>query len=330
MKKKIFFVGSLDSSFIRNDYEELQKFFDMKKCEIDPTHNFKTFRFYHSVWEILKNVVWCDTVYSWFASWRAIFPTIFAKILGKKVVIIAGGYDVVNEPSINYGAWIKIPDRWVSKFLFKYADIVLPVSEYIQKELLEKVQPKETCLIYNGVKIEKFYPQGKKIDGLVITVGEVNWNNLKRKGIENFVKAAKYLPAANFFVIGRHRDDSIEYLKRIATPNVFFTGYVSSKELLWWYQRAKVYAQLSFHEGFGLSVAEAMLCECIPVTTSRGALPEVTGKQEYRAFYNYPAVSAWCIEKALKEKKTGMAYRHRIIEYFSLENRISALRKVLK
>jgi glycosyltransferase involved in cell wall biosynthesis len=275
-------------------------------------------------------VFWCDTIYGWFASWRMIYPIIFAKILSKRIVVVAGGYDVVNAPEINYGAWIKIPDRRISKFVFKYADIVLPVSEYIKNELLEKMSVKETKVIYNGVNINEFYPQGEKDDRLVITVGEINWSNLKRKGIENFIRTARYLPDVNFVVIGEKKDSSMDYLKNIATDNVLFTGFVTNKDLLGWYQRAKVYAQLSYHEGFGLSVAEAMLCGCIPVTTSRGALPEVTGKQKYKTFYNYPAISAYCIEKVLKEKNVGMIYRYRIMKHFSLKKRIDSIRRLLE
>lgn len=326
--KKIFFIGSLDSSFINNDYKELQKHFKVKKCNIPPIISPKTWRTYQSMWEILWKVVWCDTVFSWFASWRAIIPTIFAKMLGKKIVIVAGGYDVVYAPEINYGAFARQPDKKISKFLFKYADIVLPVSGHIQKELLEKLTPKETKLVYNGVITDNFYPKGKKINNLVITVGEINWSNLKRKGIAHFVKAAKYLPDANFVVIGQFKDTAIDYLKRIASPNVSFTGYVDNEDLLRWYQAAKVYAQLSYHEGFGISVAEAMLCNCIPIVSNKGALPEVAGKWD--TYYGKPKLAAECIKIAIEGNNTGSLFRDRILMNFSLEKRINKIKEILE
>jgi hypothetical protein len=66
-------------------------------------------------------------------------------------------------------------------------------------------------------------------------------------------------------------------LRQAASPNVEFLGFVSDEELFSLYARASVYVQASMHEGFGLSVAEAMSAGCIPVVTRAGSLPEVVG-----------------------------------------------------
>ena len=42
-------------------------------------------------------------------------------------------------------------------------------------------------------------------------------------------------------------------------------------------RRASVYVQASWHEGFGMAVAEAMLAGCVPVVRDAGAMPEVVG-----------------------------------------------------
>ena len=38
-----------------------------------------------------------------------------------------------------------------------------------------------------------------------------------------------------------------------------------------------VYLQLSYYESFGVSVAEAIACGCVPIVTAGTALPEVCG-----------------------------------------------------
>ena len=55
------------------------------------------------------------------------------------------------------------------------------------------------------------------------------------------------------------------------------TGYLSDDELDALFRSAAVYVQASLHEGFGLSLAEAMLAGAVPVVTAAGALPEVVG-----------------------------------------------------
>lgn len=320
MKKKILFVGNLGkgSTFIDNDYKELQKYYEVKAY--NPRQ---------PITKTVKLVQWCDVIFSWFANWRAVRPVSMTKIIKRKVIVVAGGFDCVYAPEINYGAWTRFPDKSISQFLFKNADIVLPVSGYLQKELLEKLTPKKTQLIYNGVNTDNFYPQGVKEENLVLTVGAVNKSNLTRKGLEDFVRTAEYLPNVRFVVVGEFKDDSINYLRRI-TNNVKFVGRVDDATLLHWYQKAKVYAQLSYHEGFGVAVAEAMLCECIPVVSEKGALPEVAGKNRYETPYGSPPLAAIAINRALhRDRKFAARFRERALNNFSTKQRVKMLRQVI-
>ncbi len=79
-----------------------------------------------------------------------------------------------------------------------------------------------------------------------------------------------------FVVIGRDAGGA-EELRAAAGANVELRGFVSDDELHDAYGSAAVYVQASQHEGFGVSVAEAMLAGCVPVVTPAGALPEVVG-----------------------------------------------------
>ena len=145
----------------------------------------------------------------------------------------------------------------------------------------------------------------------MITVGVINEDTVKRKGIECFVKSARYLPHVRFAVIGGWLDDSIEYLKSIAPQNVEFTGFVSDDELLEWYLKAKVYCPLSLYESFGMALAESMCCECVPVVINNAALPEVVGDTGFYVPYGDPEATAEAIKEALKSDK-GKEARERI------------------
>jgi glycosyltransferase involved in cell wall biosynthesis len=106
----------------------------------------------------------------------------------------------------------------------------------------------------------------------------------------------------------------------MAGPNVKFTGYLRHEVLLPHYQKAKVYCQLSTHESFGVALAEAMSCSCVPVVTRKYALPEVVGDTGFYVPYNHPKATPEAIRKALESDK-GMQARERVNRHFSLKTR---------
>lgn len=321
-KIRIGFVYYSNSSFVENDYEILSKHFVVNRVE------------YKRVWDafkIAKVIFRSDMSFSWFADGWAFLAVLFSKIFRKKSLVVVGGYDVACEPQINYGLYAKNKARqWIGKYTLNNADILLPVSEYTKTECLEHLSyPRDLHTIYLGIDTEKFKPSGDKENNLVITVGRVDWSNLKRKGIETFVESAKLISEVHFVVIGKWIDDSVNYLRSIATSNVEFTNFVSEKELIRWYQKARVYVQASLHEGFGCSVAEAMLCECIPVVTEKGALPELAGNSGFYIHYGKAEMTAEVIKKALKSDK-GKEAREEIKKNFTIEKREGEIKKLIE
>ncbi|MGF3555342.1 MAG: glycosyltransferase family 4 protein, partial [Thermoplasmatota archaeon] len=120
-----------------------------------------------------------------------------------------------------------------------------------------------------------------------------------------------------FVLVGRHADNSIEYLKSIAPPNVEFTNFVSDKELLEWYQRAKIYCQLSRYEGLPNTLCEAMLCECVPVGTKYCGIPTAIGNTGFYVPYGDEKATAEAIKKALNApEELRKKAKERIIEQF--------------
>lgn len=322
-KRRILFVKNTTRSFTEQDIEILRSNFDV--CVVNFTSAKK------DAFKLLRYVPKADASFIWFAGIHAFLAILVSKIFGRKSILVAGGYDVANEPSINYGLMRfpkSIPAR-IAKFALRHADRVLAVSEFNKSEALRYANPKKVELVYNAVDCDKFKPQGEKNKDLVITVGGVTMQTLKKKGLEVFVNTAKYLPNIKFILIGQAYDNSIELLKAIAPPNVEFRGYIPHQELPKWYQKAKVYCQLSYHESFGLSLAEAMACGCVPVITNQAALPELVGDTGFYVPYGDPKATAEAIKEALKSD-TGEIARERVKRLFSIENRKEALVKLVE
>lgn len=312
---KIAFIYYDSSSFVRQDKEILSRHFDVKEVN---------YRRLSDVFKIIDAVLGSDISFSWFASGHSFLAVLISKILNKRSVVVAGGYDVAYVPEIGYGQFTQSwQRRMMTAFALRYTDLVLPVSEFTKKEVLRRSKPKELKVIYNGVDVERFRKGASKED-LVITVSGISWSNLRRKGLETLIRSAKMVPEARFVIIGKEMDDSIDYLRSIAPSNVKFTGFVSDKELLEWYQRAKIYVQISAYESFGMSLAEAMLCECVPVVSERGALPEVAGDTGFYVPHGNKEATAECIRAALKSGK-GANARRRVECMFPINRRENAL-----
>ncbi|AKB76261.1 hypothetical protein MSLAZ_3000 [Methanosarcina lacustris Z-7289] len=333
-KVKILFLKNIDRPFIENDLKILTKYFEVKV--VHSSFKKESIRSnIQCIYNIFKGVIWADVTYSWFADYHAFFANVFLKIFRKKSIIVIGGFEVAKVPEIEYGSMLYPRSARRVKYLLNNTNKLLAVSEFNKKEILKYTDSKNICLVYNGVDYTKLNPKNKiknlssiKND-IVITVCGIDKYTVKRKGLETFIKSAKELPEVRFIVIGKWMDNSIDYLRSIATNNVEFTGFVSENELTEWYLKAKVYCQLSLYESFGMALAESMCFECVPVVSNNAALPEVVGNVGFLVPYGDEEATAEAIKKALKSNK-GKEARERIKNTFSLDRRENELLKVIK
>ncbi len=251
---------------------------------------------------------------------QAYWQVRWAKLLGKKtLVIIGGGADTVDEE------WLgrKYTQQHVKmlSFVLNNATRLLANSEYIRGTLWKYTARDDVPVVYDGFDPSVYDHDGRKKESLVITICPLQRLDVKRKGIETFVRAASRFPDARFVVIGSFLDDSIDHLRSMAPPNVEFTGGIDDAAKIEYMRRAKVYAQLSSVEGCPWAISEAMLCECIPVTTKGGGIPEIVGETGYYAQYGDVEATAQAFALALRDYKDPRAARARIVAMFSLERR---------
>jgi glycosyltransferase involved in cell wall biosynthesis len=304
-KIRVLFIYRHITEFIKRDIELLNTEFEVIPLPYENKYDIP---------RLLIEVIKSKVNISRFALGHATFAVIFSKIFRKKSIVMVSGYDVATVPELGYGIML-IPKRAKeTKFALKHANVVTSESDSLRQDVNKYVK-RNVQVIYQGFDSEKFSPEGKKED-MVITVGVIKRENLKRKGLEYFVLAAKELPHIQFVVIGKFLDNSVDYLKSISSPNVRFTDYIDDIELIDYYRKAKVYVQISAHEGFGCSIAEAMLCECVPVVTDKGAIPEVVGDCGFYVPYHDVKASVLAIKEALSSKK-GKEARERIKTHFT-------------
>ncbi len=326
-RPEILFLTSSLSSFVEQDLQVLRENYPVREVITGGKHAEGLVQRLSLGLAILSRVLLTDITFSWFAHNHAYLAVMASRLLGKKSVVVVGGYEVANEPEIGYGALLD--PRMVKRvrYIIENADCILAVSGFSRREIHAVARPRRIETIYNGIDTAIFSPGGQK-EEIVLTVCVISTANIRIKGLETFIDAARHLPETRFVLLGRVLDDALNILKQDAPPNVEFIPSPSEGELLQWYRRARVYCQLSYRESFGVALAEAMSCECVPVVTDRGALPEVVGDVGFVVPYGDSRATADAISRALTSE-VGPAARERVSDIFSVERRGEELRRII-
>jgi glycosyltransferase involved in cell wall biosynthesis len=313
------------SSFIRADIDRLRTAHDVTLVPCD------------SLGDIARSVAAapaCDAVVCWFGSTRYLPIAASARMLGRRVVIISGGYDVAAVPALDYGNMLRGWSRLLGRMLFRLADKVAAISQSAAEEARANagVDPTRIRIVYLGLDpmLGAGAPAFEGKQRLVLTVGHTNRTTMLRKGLLTTVRIAKLLPDVRFILAGPADADAMEVLRAAAGPNVRFEGEVPQDRLRELFRSARVYIQPSRHEAFGCSVAEAMLHNCVPVVSRSFSLPEVVGGA---GVYVDDAdnLTAWAsaVTTALGGPVLAEQPRERILAMFPAERRTTQLLQLL-
>jgi glycosyltransferase involved in cell wall biosynthesis len=312
---KISLIYNHDRTFVHKDIKMLSKHY-----EVTPL-------FYKKEKNKIKNAVKeSDVIIAWFASKHALKAFHYANRYGKKKVVIVGGFDASDIKG--YGMFSGFLKKKIVSYIYKNADAILPVDGSLQ-EVIESYLPdvkEKIKVIPTGYDSNYFKPKGKK-KNQVLSVCYVDETNWWRKGIKTLVEVAKEMPDVKFIVVGKVSEDVKEKVSS-TTENITFTGWITDEELLQKYQESKVIALLSKYEGLPNVLCEAMLCECIPVTTGVCGIPNAQGSAGYYVDYGAINQTEQAIKKALdgSTKKEG---RKHIIKKFPIKKREMELIKIV-
>ncbi len=265
-----------------------------------------------------------DVVVGWFAGWHTMIPLAWSHWHATPSLLIVGGFDVAALPEIGYGDQRPGLRRYIGRWSMAAADRLLTNSDFSRREAAANtgIPAERFTVVHHGVPDPFGTLPAEPRPRKALTVGAVVESNLQRKGHEAFVRAAALLPDVEFVLVGGWSGTAIDYLRGFAAPNVTFTGRIDDAGLLDHYRTASVYVQPSRHEGFGLSVAEAMLGGCIPVVTRTAALPEVVGETGVYLPDAGPEAVAGGVEAGLSAPMDRRrAARQRVLERFPVEAR---------
>ncbi len=322
----ILYITSVNNPFTETDRLILEQRYHVESYLI----NRKSYTNIFKMWQAARRA---DAIVAWFASWHSLPSFLAGAIHNKPRLLLTAGYDLANAPEINYGLRRGGLPKLISSLTFQLTTTAIPTSDFSRQEALRNTPLKneQIKVAYLGVPDNPAFQEQTPKSPIAFTVGDVDRVTAYRKGIQPFVEAAKFLPDIPFIVVGKPRDDYIHHLQTIATNNVEFTGFMPDSELLSLRQKARVYVQVSQHEGFGLAVAEAMLARCIPVVSNEGALPEVVGESGVFTKDTTPEEIAHAIRVGLESpNEVGESARKRVLHNFSMATRTQIIHDTLE
>jgi glycosyltransferase involved in cell wall biosynthesis len=342
----VLFIKPSNSSFVRIDEEILQRHFPLKVFQLE---NKSKAGYFISLLKMklfmIRKLRSYRLVFTRFADYHSALMVFMARLLGKKSVVVIGGYDVYHIPEFAYGAYHKKLRALCSRYVLNNADMLLPNSNalifsensyalnrtiyagirYYAPETKAKIQ-----LLYNGFKSEN-WPYGEKKDKMVVSVAYMNdMVTYNMKGMDDFIQAARDMPFVPFVFVGVTENFRATHLNEIPS-NLKLVPSLPNAELSGWYGRAKVFCILSLSEGMPNALCEAMLCGCIPVGSDVEPIPEIIGDTGFIARKKNREQIAEALQAALEgPDDLGKKARQRVIQEFSFRKREEGLEGILK
>lgn len=214
---------------------------------------------------------------------------------GRKTVITVHDLDVLR---LKFLKWPTLRDKLIKYFYIfsvraiKRAGKIIAVSQDTKNDVVKflKIPEEKIVVIPEGMdsvfqrikdkkvllKVKKKYKLPEKF---ILHVGE-NWQNKNMGGIlKIFKKLSQKKESKDLFFVkvnGKWTDDQKKLIDKLnIEKKIVKVPFVSSRDLAAIYNQASALIQLSFLEGFGLTVLEAMACGCPVVVSNTPALKEL-------------------------------------------------------
>jgi len=289
-KSKLLFISNGIPSFTKVDIDILKNEYEIilfsklwiDKFSVIANHISLLIKLY-----TLRNKV-TKIVISFAGHW-SFLPSIIGRLFNIPVAIILHGTDCASIPSLNYGDLRKPILKRIIKSSIKNASILLPVSETLIKienlyngdnaernqglNSFFKIDTLKFKTIYNGIDSNFWKPNSnikiKKNSFIAVFSNQ----QFFLKGGDLIIGLAKEFPNCLFYIAGC---DTIpdQYLK---PNNLILLGHIPKEKLLEYYNQSQFLLQLSVFEGFGCSLVESMMCNCIPIGSKVNIIPYIIG-----------------------------------------------------
>jgi len=350
LKPNLLYFYPKKATFVAKDINILEVVYKVKTQNLKWTNkSLLPLNFIKQLLFILKNLKNTPVFMVMFGGYWSFLPALIGKIFGKKVYIILGGTDCVSFPEFTYGSLRKQPLKWFIKKSYQWCTRLLPVADsliYTDYNYLPNSRYKNQgvkaffknlktpyTVISNGFDASYWNVNKKNVtQKSFISIAYVSdATRLTLKGFDTIIKLAQQFKEATFTLVGLSKNE----INKLELPtNIKVYENLSSEKIKEQLAKNQFYLQLSLSEGFPNALAEAMLCQCIPIGTAVGGVPKIISnfgvvlhKQDFNVLKNEVQKLITLPQLELKEK--GLAVREQIATNFSLENRAKMLLNII-
>ncbi|WP_434283996.1 glycosyltransferase family 4 protein [Clostridium botulinum] len=204
-------------------------------------------------------------------------------------------HDVIpyRMPETVSDRYLKIFSEEIPKIVSS-ADGIITVSDFSKKDIMKSFNYPEDKIFVTHLASEDIYmPLNKEFCRNILKMKyNINKNFIlyvggfsPRKNILGLIDAFYnliniYKKDISLVIVGRKGKIYEKYIERVRELNmedkVFFPGFISVKDLPYFYNCAEIFVYPSFYEGFGLPPIEAMACGTPVITSNVTSIPEIT------------------------------------------------------
>lgn len=344
-KDRIIFIKPANSSFILTDQKILEKHYDVTSFLVRQSG---------SKWQYFKDLIsllfflfnkasGSKAFVCWFGDYHTAVMVFAARLFRKRTIVFAGGQEAICYKELGKGVYRKKFRGFCVKYALRNATLIIPNHQsliYHENHFYNENNPHIDGISYyvkglkgnivvvpNGIDTTRIdrKPDIPKDPNLVLTVGTMNMTaDFYNKGFDLFVELARRNPARQFVMIGVKKQFLPWIESNFKTKDVsnlkIIPSFCPDDILTEYFNKAKVYLQVSITEGMPVSLGEAMLCECVPVGSNVNGIPDEIGDTGVIVYKRDINELNQALLKAF-EMESGAKAREYIISHFLLEKR---------
>lgn len=177
------------------------------------------------------------------------------------------------------------------------ANKIIAISQSTKKDIINLlgIEREKTKVIYEASNLELYFQKNYNISNdkilkkysikkpYFLYVGEKR----PHKNLEGLIKAFAIFKEkydkwnTHLIIVGKRYSSYNKYMTKVESlgvaKNLIFTGFIFDEYLKALYSEAEILLLVSFYEGFGIPILEAMECGTPVITSNVSSMPEVAG-----------------------------------------------------